>query len=100
MSRYNVVFRLTASAGAHAGIITWTSFSSKEDFDAKMKETPLPHHEVLAEGVSEEEAIELTRTTPLKYRIAAAIAESTDPNTGEQNEEILRFKMQNIMFVG
>jgi hypothetical protein len=97
MSAYNVVFRYTQGAGSYAGVITWTAFTSKADFDSWLEKTVLEHQEVIAQGVSQEEAIALSCSTPLISLINVAIAESTNPDTGVTNNELLRLKMMSVM---
>jgi hypothetical protein len=96
MSSYNVVFRYTESAGAYAGAITWTSFKSKADFDIWLNEKPLQDQEIIAENVSQDEAIQLVETTPSSTRINVAIAEATDSN-GVINPERLRRKLMTVV---
>ena len=77
MGSYNVAFRYTREAGGYHGVMTWTSFSSKEDFDKWYTPDIKAREEVVEEGISEERAIELTRSTPLACRVAAGIQEAT-----------------------
>ena len=96
MSTYNVVFCYTEVAGAYNGVITWTHFDSKTDFDAWMERVNLKDQIVVAEGVTIEQAVQLCRETPTEALVAVANAESIDPGTGEVNVEILRFKAQSL----
>lgn len=76
---YNVCFEYTEKAGGYAGVRTWTSFKSKEDWDAK-KEALLANgkERVIAEGVSDEESIEITRKTPLICYFRAQLQEMAE----------------------
>lgn len=95
-SKYNVVFRHTEGAGAYAGVINWSTFNDKDHFDEWMKEAAPTDQEVIAENVSEEEAVRLTLTTPLLSHIAVATEEATDPKTGF-DPQIFNLKMLGIM---
>ena len=58
---YHVVFRgIGGDRSNHPGVITWTSFESEADFEEWMK-TADNEDEILAQGVSQEEAIGYTR---------------------------------------
>jgi len=96
-SCYNVAFRFTREAGGYHSVVIWTSFLSKDDFDKwytpKMRLT----QEVVAEGITQEEAIELTRTTPFACRVAASIEEATD-REGNINPDIFRMDIANAVF--
>jgi len=94
MSGYNVAFRYTD--GGYAGVVTWSSFGSKHEFDDWRRNGGGKGEEVVEEGITQERAIELTRTTPLRSRIAAAIDESTDRDTGEVNNDLLRRHLRNV----
>jgi hypothetical protein len=95
---YNVSFRYTAAAGGYQGIITWTSFASKKDFDEWYTEERRAHQEVVEEGISEERAVELTCSTPLKCRLAAAKQEATYED-GTFDEAIFEMELANVAFV-
>ncbi|MBI5140464.1 MAG: hypothetical protein HZA94_03410 [Candidatus Vogelbacteria bacterium] len=55
---YNVVFRTIAKCET-TGAVTWSSYKSKEEFEALYDEGAKKQEEVVAEGVSEEQAVEL-----------------------------------------
>ncbi len=87
---YNVVFQYTKNAGAYEGVITWTSFKNKEDFE-KCHTLELQRMEkVIAVGVSEEEAVRLVNTTPPEAYAKVAYQEAINPKTGLVNSHILR----------
>lgn len=94
---YNVVFLYTAKTGGYAGVMTWTGYPSKEDFD-KQRESLLEdgHQVVEAEGVSDEEAISICGGTPFACLIRAATQEATSPVTGRVNVEIYGMELGNI----
>ncbi len=97
MSGYNVAFRYTQAAGGYAGIVTWSSFGSKQEFDDWRKNGGGEEEEVVEEGITQERAIELTRTTPLHSYVAAAIDESTNRDTGEVNDDLVRSRLQEVV---
>jgi hypothetical protein len=74
---YNVVFRYREDHRTHAGIITWTSFLSKEEWEQSLLHSlewqNTAKQEVIAEGVTPEEAINLTRSTPREAYLRAEI---------------------------
>lgn len=94
MSAYNVVFVYTKSAGHFAGIRTWTSYKSKEDFQKqyKAKETEV----ILAEGVSEKECVKQTRSTDPLFRLAAAIGKSITGEIPSIDYDIFKFELFNL----
>ena len=95
---YNVVFRYTRQVGGYHGVITWTGFKSKEDFDNWYTPDLRAKQEVVAEGVSSEVAVDLVRQTPPQCYILAGIEEARDPATGRISLAILEMKMANVAF--
>jgi len=96
---YVVIFKNTKVCGGYAGVITWTVFESKNKFDELFDDKMRSRSEVLEEGVTEERAIELVCQTPLSCRVAAALEEVTDPQSGERDEDMFLFKLQEALFV-
>ena len=96
MSDHIVALRYTAAAGDYAGVITWTPFTSKKDFDEWFNTIGKKDQEVVEEGISEERAIELCQTTPLRSYVAAAIDESTNPTTGHINDDLVRSRLHDV----
>ena len=95
---YNVALRYTEAAGGYAGVITWVTFISKEHFQNWSADQGEPWiHEVVEEGISEERATALARTTPFASRVKAALEDATDPKTGEVSDQILEMKIQMTM---
>ncbi len=91
---YLVAFRGTEAAGGFKGIVTWTAFTSKEDFDkwcAREGKKSLEKAGILEEGITEDRAVELTKSTPIESRITAAMEQAVDPETGKLNREKMFF---------
>lgn len=75
---YNVAFVYTKEAGGYEGIVTWTSYPSKEEFDKMWKEYPeevRKKERILEEGITPERCIELVEQTPQACHQAAALEE-------------------------
>ncbi len=96
VTEYLVALRYTKAAGGYAGVVTWTPFPSKADFDKWFEEIGKKEQEVVEEGITEARAIELSQLTPLRSYCRAAVQEATDPATGIVNRDIADLKMQNI----
>jgi len=58
---YNVVFK-NISEGTHTGVITWSSFKNKEEFDEWYDEKMKSWYKIVAEGVTSDRAIQLCST--------------------------------------
>lgn len=91
---YNVAFRYTAAAGGYHGVVTWSTYPSKEYFDEKVRpRLSEMHEEILEEGISSERAVELVRQTPFAARVRVALQEATLPGSDEVDDEILRMHL-------
>jgi len=86
---YNVVFEYTAAAGAYKGVRTWASFMGEDAFD-KFPKRDLEM--VLAQGVTEECAIEMVGDTPIKAYVGAALVESKGED-GLLNRDVLHMEL-------
>jgi len=98
---YNVVYEYTEAAGGYKGVIFWTCYESKEVFQKKLAAEPedvRKKAKVIAEGVSDTEAVRLTRTTPLECRVTSKIQDCTDPQTGEVNRNLLLHALESLVF--
>ena len=95
---YNVVFEGTAEMGGHAGIRTWSSFKSQEDFGTWFTADLQKRYTIVAEGCSMEECIRHTRKTPMACRLAAAVENSTMPD-GMTNPDLLEHQLRKIGFL-
>ena len=102
-SDYLVVFEKTDDAGDEAGIITWSSFKSKAAFDEWWASDDIAHvravERILKEGVTEEQAVALTQTTPRESYVRAAIGNAT-MSDGIIDEELLRYEAMNLAVLG
>ncbi len=78
------------------GVITWSTYPSKQEFEQDLVDYPniLEREEVLAQGISEAECIELTRTTPMSAYRASAFAEAT--GSDGLNYNILARKLEEL----
>lgn len=95
-SEYIVALRYTKAAGGYAGVVTWTPFPSKAEFDKWFEEMGNKDQEVVEEGITDARAIELSQRTPLRSYVRAAVEEATDPRTGIVDRDIANLKMQNV----
>jgi len=93
---YIVAFRYTKATGGYHGIVTWTSFDSKEEFEKWYTPDIREREEVVEEGTTDDRAIELTNQTPLACRIAACAQDATDED-GQINQAILDFKIRSVL---
>lgn len=98
VNNYNVAFAFTKEAGGYEGVITWTSFASKEDFDKWYTADIKSRQRVVEEGITSDRAQELALSTPVACRMAAAIHDATDPKTGDVNKDILDMKLCTALF--
>lgn len=92
---YAVVFEYTAAAGGYAGVRTWTAFKSQADFEKWLKQPDnkvLEKERVIAQGVTDEEAIRITEGTPVECYAAACIEEATG-RSGHINEMLLEAQL-------
>ncbi len=96
---YNVVFRYARQAGGYCGVITWTSFLCKEEFDAWYTSKLRADQGVVAEGVTQERAVALVKTTHPFCYLTAGLEEAKHPVTGEINPVILAHKLETALFV-
>ena len=75
---YNVVFEGKGSRmGNYKGIRTWSTYESREDFVEKWENMDNPDT-ILAEGVTDEKAIEICSQTTLFDAANAAVRESLE----------------------
>jgi len=92
---YIVVFRGRGDGmGNHKDILTWTKYRSLEEFNGMWEQTT-NSDEIFAQGVTEEEAVELVRQTPIQAYVNSALLEATNPD-GSINEDLLQRKLTDI----
>jgi hypothetical protein len=89
---YNVAFVYTRAAGGYEGVVTWTAFKNKSEFDAWYTAERKARQRVLEEGIMPARCVELVRQTPEACRIAAALEKSTGP-TGQLNPQMFRMEL-------
>lgn len=92
-----VALRYTPKAGGYAGVMTWTVFPSKAEFDAWL--VSQDKQEVVEQGITEERAIEIAKQTPLKCYLMSAVEEGCNPETGEVYPEIMMDKIHQILMM-
>jgi len=93
---YNVVFK--TRIGPSQGVITWTSYKDKEHFDQWYNEEMRASYEVVAEGVSQEEAVRQSAATPYAVRLRAALNGVADPETGDIDPDVLAMELGNLRY--
>jgi hypothetical protein len=102
MQGYKVVLRYTKDAGVYAGVVTWTTFNSKKEFD-KIRKSFLQesNQEVVEEGecIDIERIEELVSQTPLSSLVRFALHKATNPKNGVVNDDILRMELVGIFIM-
>jgi hypothetical protein len=101
---YIVVFEYTEAAKGYEGIRTWTPYPSKAEFDAEFAERGklegtekiFGEQRVVAEGVSEKDAVSCVQKTPLRSYLKAAIEEATGSD-GEIDYDVAKMRMQSVL---
>lgn len=90
---YNVVFKGIGGKDSNfPGIITWTDFGTREKFEEFRKQGKNKDI-VLAQGVSDAEAVDFVHETRPAHRILAAVAESVIDGNIDTN--LLKFHLRN-----
>jgi hypothetical protein len=84
---YNVVFRRLGD-GTHQGVVTWSSYDSKEHFDKCYTDERRLKEEVVEEGVSTERALELCSTPEAAQGTIAALERERDSAYDEVDRQI------------
>mgnify|MGYP001568534385 CR=1 FL=1 len=92
---YHVAFVYTAECNGYEGVVTWTSFPSKEAFDDWYTDDIRERQRVVEEGITKERAGELVKRTPLACYFASAIQDATRPD-GTIDQGLLEFKLENV----
>ncbi len=78
------------------GVVTWTTFESKADFDEKFKK--YSNTTIVEEDITSERAVKLVKTTPPQSYTMAAMRNATDPVTGVVNPTLLSHEMAKAMY--
>ena len=92
---YNVVFEYTSKAGGMAGNRTRTSYRSRSHFE---KLSPDDTQKVIAQGVTDDEGLNLVCLTPEVCRITAAIEQASYRNDGSIDLVILDHQLSMAEF--
>lgn len=71
---YNVAFVGTPASGDYEGVITWSSYLSKEEFDKAYTPEMKAKQAIVEEGITDERAVELAKQTPEDKIIRANLA--------------------------
>jgi len=81
---YNVVFEYDETMGGAYGNRFWTSYKNLEDFKAVFKDRP--GQIIIAKGVTQAEALNLTSLTPEICRLMGAIEQifEEDPRADQE----------------
>ena len=95
MANYKVVFQYTSAAKGYEGNRYQIPFNSKQEFDSWYTEEVKKKQTVVAEGVTDEEALRLCMDVPLSKRFNAA-TEGAKNDTGRLNPAILEMNIRNI----
>lgn len=74
---YSVVFRYNEKAGGYDGVITWTNFADKAEFDKWWSELDIRNQDIVAQGVAPSDAILLVKTTSPSAYLLSALQEAT-----------------------
>lgn len=93
--KYNVVYEYDDTMGGAYGNRFWTSYLSRAEFDAiSLRGTGMV---VIAEGVTDEKAIDLTSLTPEICRVMLVIENNFIENPNPSNDQI-RFGFTNAFY--
>ncbi len=92
MTEYIVAFK-RKSNGPGACVVTWSSFNSKEDFDAVFRTDAYSDEDILEQGITQKRAIELVRKTPPEARFDAALE-----NSRGMGPEVMAMELANAAF--
>jgi hypothetical protein len=91
---YNVVFEYDETTGGAYGVRTWTSY--RDQTEAKAMIAKRTNEKIIARGVSDEEAMDLTSLTPEICRLMCAVEQAFQdedlPSSGMINFHITNAK--------
>ena len=94
---YNVVFEYNQKAGLYSGIRTWTSYQSKQEYLTQHLPSPDDIQNVIAEGVTEDEAENLFLQSPEISYLLVAIQEMCSGQDETVNLEQAKTEIWNTM---
>lgn len=87
---YNVVFEYDETTGGAYGVRTWTSYVDQAEFEKSIHPKGHQGNVVVAQGVTQDEALNLTSLTPEICRLLCAI-EQAYTNNPNPDEELLQY---------
>lgn len=99
---YIVALVYTREARGYEGVVTWTRFKNKTDFQKWYYDDGKKLQRVLEEDITSDRAIELARQTPIACRAAAKMQEirdSFDPDGDPIREAVIFTELTKLMFV-
>ena len=85
---YNVVFMCVDPNSPYEGAITWTTYGSREDLDKVRAHFLINGSEVIAEGITDQEAIALARTTPSLTHLRVAVSKMEEAIVAARRDEL------------
>jgi hypothetical protein len=97
--RYNVVFEYTAATGGYEGVRTWTGWPNKAKFQKDWAKAPSERKAreiVVAEGVTQERAVELVDQVSIDAYIRAAVQEATNRKTGRFDKFLWKMEIEKV----
>jgi hypothetical protein len=97
-ANYIVAFRGISSTNGYKGVITWTPYADKAEFDAWWAKQDKTLQEVVEEGITSERAVELTLSTPIQSRLNAAVMDARNPDTGDFNGTLLMMNLAKLEY--
>lgn len=96
--RYNVVFEY-APGNLSAGGRFWTSYPRAREFKRLYTEQNKKDLLVVAQGISDKEAITISGQASLQGKINSCRAEATDPKTGQFNVGVFAMHLNTMIAV-
>jgi hypothetical protein len=92
---YNVVFEYDETMGGAYGNRFWTSYKNLEDFKAVFKDRP--GQIIIAKGVTQAEALNLTSLTPEICRLMGAVELAYQDNP-KPDMELVKYAITNAKY--
>src|SRR3989339_373735 len=92
---FNVVFEYDETTGGAYGVRTWTSYRDQAEAEAMTKVRT--NEKIIAQGVSDEEALDLTSLTPEICRLMCAVEQAFQDEI-RPSKEMISFHMSNAKY--